>query len=176
MIRKILKFFDRPTISDYFFFDYKTTDKQLFSLRLNLEGVIKIKINNIKVSKKELYVVAAFPGTNTIKIDLRSIFFKKTMFLEINPKYSINFNSPKIHSLKVYNFYKVKDVYYKRKLASFLSNKSSLNLGINPNFSGLEYSKLLELSHTKYRNIGLNKNIYLEQKKYTLNEIVEQYG
>ncbi|WP_262733875.1 hypothetical protein [Gaetbulibacter sp. NE] len=176
MIKNLFKYLTKPTIVNWQFYNYNTCNKQLFSLKLIFEGVIQIKINNVKVPKRELYIVATIPGTNKVKIDLRNIFFKNTLFLEVNPKYFINFNSPKIHSLKIYNFHKVKNLYYKRKLTSFLSRKRALNLGVNMGISGLEYSKKLDLKHTRFRSICLSNNIYLEQKEYTLNEIVEQYG
>lgn len=177
MIKKILNFFGRPILVDYCFSNYKISDRQLFSLKLNLEGVVRIKLNNLQVPKREFYVVAPISGTDQILLELRSILFTKKIVLEIRPTNTLYFDTPKLQYSKSLDLLRVKNVFHKRKLRSILKKNNDFGfntLALPSKLIG--YSKSMEIKATFPQHLKLNKELISGQRKYKLKEIINQYG
>ncbi|WP_370477228.1 hypothetical protein [Tamlana flava] len=143
---------------------------------LDLQGVIYLKINNVRVPIQKFYIVAPLNGTNHVKLELRSIFFKAKVLIEITPEKVIQYKTPVINSTKPYNLQNEKEIYYRRKLRFLLKNKNIESNTFTVNISPIKSSKVLSIKQV-YNNIRAGKKLTdLSNSRNTLNKIIEQYG
>lgn len=173
MMRRFLSVFLKPNLADYQVCNFKTNDKQLYTLRLNLVGAIHLKINGVKVPKMDLYLVSTLKGTNKVLIEFRNILFKEQVYIEVNPSNSIDFNSPIFKSVKSNSFSKIKELFYVRKIRSYLISEIPKEASID--ISTITYANVVELKYAHRKAVFQSKAISTNPN-YNLKNIIEQYG
>ena len=117
MIKAILNTFKCNLVKSHIC-DFDGNNKQLFHLTLFYKNCIKVFINDVLVTKQNVYLVSTYKETKSIKVKLVGLFNDQTHFLEVKSKsIDVNFSIFKkknalstiefIHNLsyKKFNFY-----------------------------------------------------------------------